>query len=195
MKKLFCYLDSSGNIEHTNLQLYSLRKAARCWNELINDLVNYDEANIENQKERLVFIVSCFGLSLSQLFGQNWPSDYQDKMDTPGHLLSKILNSSHIVRDVKKRLNKGFQDILLVYGAIRHFGKVKNEKNYVLVDKLDLPTVDRFRKLTIDLWDMVIAVQRSNDLNKIDDFKSIAEKVIFDEPPEKVNLDDTKGCR
>ena len=183
--KLFCYLDSSGDIEHTNLQLYSLRQAAKCWNEIVADISAHGETEIDDLKERLVFIVNCFGLSLSQLLGQNWPSTDQKRIDNPDKLLSNILNSSNIGRVDKKRLYNGFQDLIEVYDAIRHFGKVKNDKNYKLVHELDLSTSDRFRKITINLWDTVIAIQRSHDLNEIEDFGSIAEKVIFNELPEQ----------
>ncbi len=183
--KIFCYIDSTGaDIEHTNLQLYSLKQAAKSWNELIIEIDGTDETEIEDITERLVFIVNCLGLSLSQLLGQNWPSENQKKMDDPGDLLSNILNASHIPRDEKKRLNRGFREISRVYGAIRHFGRVKDNENYRLIEGLNLSTVDRFRKISIDLWDAVIAVYRSYDLNEIEDFRSIADIVEFFELPE-----------
>lgn len=184
--KIFCYLDSSGDIDHTNLQLYSLRQAARCWNELAEELSAYGEEGVEQIKERLVFIVNCLGLSLSQLLGQNWSSKDQKKMDEPGNLLSNILNSSHVKKVDKARLNKGFQDIFRVYGAIRHFGEVKDDENYRIVHELNLSVLKRYKRITVDLWDIVIAIQRSHDLNEIEDFGSIADQVVFEELPEKI---------
>ena len=93
--RIFCYLDSNHAIDSTNLQLYSLKQAARCWNELSSDFSKYKESEIKDLQERLVFIVNCLGLSVSQLLGQNWPSENSDKMDCPGDLLSYILNCSH----------------------------------------------------------------------------------------------------
>ena len=104
---LYCYLDSSGNIERTNLQLYSLKKAAESWNDLARVSSYPDKSEIEDFKERLVFIVNCFGLSLSQLLGQNWPSENQERIDNPDVLLSNILNCSHIEKTEQTRLNRG----------------------------------------------------------------------------------------
>ena len=73
----FCHLDSSGDLEHTNLQLYSLMKAADAWNELLNGVTDTGLNGVNYLRERLTFIVSCLGLSLSQLMGQNCPSPEQ----------------------------------------------------------------------------------------------------------------------
>lgn len=185
---LYCYLDSHHAIDSTNLQLYSLKQAALCWNELASDLAKYEESEIEDLQERLVFIANCLGLSISQLLGQNWPSENKDKMDYPGDLLSYILNCSHFSRDKKSRLNRGFHnDLLPTYNAIRHFGRVKNDANYKLIEDLDLAKVKRLKKLTVDIWDATIDVQRSNDLNNIDqDLASVADIIHFDEMPEPV---------
>lgn len=186
--KIFCSIDSSGeDINHTNLQLYSLKQAARCWNELVLEIADKDRDEITDITERLVFIVNCLGLSLSQLLGQNWPSNEKEKMDDPGDLLSNILNVSYLTKHEKARLNRGFREINRVYGAIRHFGRVKGNENYRFVEDLDLSTVDRFRKITIDLWDAVISVYRSYDINEIEEFDSIADIVKFYELPADVH--------
>jgi hypothetical protein len=186
--KIFCSIDSGGeDINHTNLQLYSLKQAARCWNELVLEIDGMDRTEIADITERLVFIVNCLGLSLTQLLGQNWPSDNKEKMDAPGDLLSNILNASHISKHEKARLNRGFREINRVYGAIRHFGRVKDNENYRLVEDLDLSMVDRFRKITIDLWDAVISVYRSYDINEIEEFDSIGNIVEFNELPGDVH--------
>ena len=177
----YCYLDSEFKIESTNLQLYSLRKAANEWNDLIN-LFNENEAEgVDNLKERLAFIINCFGLSLSQLMGQNSPSPDKEKMDQPGDLFSNLLNRTGADRMTKKRLNIAFRDFLTYYSAIRHFGKVKNDKNYKSLDKLTVAKLDGFRKMTIEMWDLIIEVHRKNKINKIDEFRSISELVCFEE--------------
>src|SRR5690242_899960 len=76
-RSYYCHLDSSGT--DTNLQLYSMEQAAHYWNELMGDMRHYGAARVDRLKERLVFIMNCFGLSLSQLLGQNWP--YRRRMN------------------------------------------------------------------------------------------------------------------
>jgi len=114
----FCVLDTSGSIDRTNLQLYSLTKAADEWNKLIDLINKFEIQEIDNLTERLVFIINCLGLSLSQLMGQNCPSPDKDKMEMPGKLLSNLLNRSNIDRIIKNRLNSTFSRFLEYYSAI-----------------------------------------------------------------------------
>jgi hypothetical protein len=67
----YCHLHSTGSFPHTNLQLYSLRKAAEDWNALVDEIMARGEDGVHDLKERQSFIVNCLGLSLSQLLGQN----------------------------------------------------------------------------------------------------------------------------
>ena len=110
----YCHLASGeGHIDRTNLQLYSLQQAATCWNELINDMVAYSTIYaVPEYRERLAFILSCFGLSLSQLLGQNCPSPEKERMDQPGNLLSAVLNRASVDKTKKQRLNRSFHDFL-----------------------------------------------------------------------------------
>ena len=78
--KYFCYIDSEDNLS-TNLQLYSLKKAAEVWNELVDDVNKTGVEGVINLTERLTFILNCLGLSLAQLVGQNCPSPNKSKMD------------------------------------------------------------------------------------------------------------------
>ena len=78
----YCRIDSAG--EETNLQLYSLKQAEKCWNGLVDDIKDVGENNVPDLKEKLVFILNCFGLSLCQLLGQNWPTPTKTEMDSPG---------------------------------------------------------------------------------------------------------------
>jgi len=66
------------------------------------------------------------------------------------------------------------------YAAIRHFGKVKDDKNYKSVDKLTLAKLDDFQRMTIEIWDLVIAIYRKDKENDIDEFSSISEVVYFE---------------
>ena len=177
--KYYCYIDSSINLEDTNLQLYSLRKAAEEWN-VLSDLVKKD--GVDYSTERLTFIVNCLGLSLSQLLGQNCPSPDKKEMEMPGKLLSGLLNRLSVDRLTRRRLNREFRDFLNYYAAIRHFGKVKDDKNYKSIDELTLAKLDCFRSMTIEIWDLVISMYRQDEGNDIDEeFSSISEVVYFEE--------------
>ncbi len=80
----YCHLYSELDLEHTNLQLYSLKKAADGWNELLDAVEESGVEQVNHLTERLAFILSCLGLSLSQLIGQNCPSPDKERMDQPG---------------------------------------------------------------------------------------------------------------
>ncbi len=179
MTYYYCHLDSSGNIESTNLQLYSLQQAANSWNELLKFMADEGEVGDDNFKERLAFILSCLGLSLSQLLGQNCPSPEKDKMDQPGDMLGSLLKRFHTERITRRRLNSTFQDFLAYYNAIRHFGRNKDEKNYRTLDLLTLIELDRFRRMTINIWDVIIAMFRSDKGNELDEIPSITKAIWF----------------
>jgi hypothetical protein len=176
--KYYCRIDSSNNVEDTNLQLYSLRKAANEWNELA-DLVKKD--GVDYLTERFTFIINCLGLSLSQLLGQNCPSPDKKEMEMPGKLLSSLLNCPSVDRLKRKGLNREFSDFLNYYSAIRHFGKVKDDMNYKSIDELTLVKLNHFRSMTIEIWDTVISMYRQDDENDIGEFSSISEIVYFEE--------------
>lgn len=180
----YCHLDSLEKPEHTNLQIYSLQKAANDWNELIALIADHGINNVDRLKERLVFVLSCLGLSLSQLLGQNCPSPGKEKMDNPGVLLGKILIHAGIDRTKGRRLNRIFMDFLSYYGAVRHFGENKNKKNYRTIDKLTLKKLKRFFRMTIEIWDIIIAMYRADPKNDIEDFSSISNVVQFNDLPE-----------
>ncbi|MCK9377953.1 MAG: hypothetical protein M0P73_17665 [Syntrophobacterales bacterium] len=175
---IYLHLDSNYRPEH-NLQLYSLQKAANDWNERVDLIVDHGINHVDHPRERLVFILSSLGLSLSQLLGQNCPSPGKEKMDKPGVLLGKILIRARVDRTKRCRLNKTFSDFLLYYGAVRHFGENKNKKNYHLVDQLTPGILDQFRRMTIEIWNIIIAMYRNDPKNDIDDFRSISDVVGF----------------
>ena len=47
------------------------------------------------------------------------------------------------------------------------------------LDSLTLEKVAQFRSMTIEIWDVVIAIYRTDDRNDIDEFHSISEVVEF----------------
>jgi|FLOH01.1.fsa_nt_gi hypothetical protein len=175
----FCYLDSSGDLEHTNLQLYSLREAADAWNELLDAVSDTGLDGVDHLRERLAFIVSCFGLSLSQLMGQNCPSPDKEKMDQPGELLSSLLNRTSVDRTTRRLLNSTFGDFLKYYGAIRHFGRNIDDRNYEMVQRLTISELDRFRKMAIQIWNLVLGIYRQDKENDIDDDVSSVTGVVW----------------
>lgn len=177
--RYFCRLDSAGNIEDTNLQLFSLIKAAKEWNELISILEKDEITEINNLTERLSFIVTCFGLSLSQLMGQNCSSPNNQELNQPDILLSNLLNSATTDRIKKNRLKSMFRDFLVYYGAIRHFGKTKDNNKYLTLEKLTLSEVTRFKKMTIEIWDLIIDMHRKDKENDLEKIPSIGEIVHF----------------
>jgi hypothetical protein len=170
-------LDSSG--VETNLQLYSLKQAAQYWNALVNEIDSLGDENVLDLKERIVFILSALGLSLTQLLGQNWPVPDRDTHDSPGELLGLILKCSYLDKIEITRLNKGFADLLNAYGSIRHFGVNKDLANYASVDGLTFGSLKRQVKMTLDIWDAVISIQNGNDVNELAEWRTVRSKVHF----------------
>lgn len=178
--KYYCHLSSPTTIYDTNLQLYSLEKAAECWNDLIEVVRENGKNEVDHYTERLAFIISTLGLSLLQLLGQNCPSPEKEKMDDPGEMFSSLVKRACTDRTKQKRLNKTFRDFLTYYAAIRHFGRNKNDENYNTVDRLSLMELDRFRKMTLEIWDLVIGMYRQDE-NLEGELSSVTEIVYFAE--------------
>jgi hypothetical protein len=181
----YCHLDSEPDLKHTNLQLYSLKKAACGWNELLDAVEESGAQQVDHLTERLAFTLSCLGLSLSQLIGQNCPSPDKEKMDQPGELLSALLIRTNADRSTRRRLNSTFRDFLAYYAAIRHFGENKDKENYRTVDRLTLAELNRFRRMTIDIWDLVIVMYRQDEENDLEEVSSVTDVVWFNERAEQ----------
>jgi len=167
--RYYCYLDSGGSVESTNLQLYSLRKACDDWKDLSE---NYKQCgdNTDKLKEKLAFVVSCLGLSLSQLLGQN-AVNIKKELDAPRELLAAFLNESSYGKDKKRLLNKKFDTFIGYYDACRHFGRVKDDTKWQRIDSLTFDLVADFTQTTLDIWNAVIGHHRSEDM----DFKDIKD--------------------
>ena len=175
--RYYCHLDSSGKLGDTNLQLYSLRKAAYEWNKLVYKVNEAGVKKVNCLKERLAFITNCFGLSLSQLIGQNSPSSDKNRMEPMSKLFPNLIKGTDLDDMTQEKLKSVFEDFLNYYDAIRHFGKVK----YKSIDELTLPKLDYFRSMTIEIWDLVISKYRQDEGNDIEEFSSISEFVYFEE--------------
>ena len=103
-------------------------------------------------------------------------------MDQPGKLLSSLLNQTSADQIVKRQLNSTFSDFLKYYGAIRHFGKNLNDRNYEIVQGLTITKLDHFREMTIQIWDLVIGIYRQDNENDFDyDVVSVVDIVSFNQ--------------
>lgn len=174
--KYYCHIDSAYAIENTNLQLYSLKKAAEEWNDLVYIANKSGVGSIDFFTERLTFITNCLGLSIYQLIGQNYSSSNMDRIESPSKLFPMLLKDSGLEVPEQQKLNQLFLDFINYYDAIRHFGKVK----YKAIDDLTLSKLDSFRNMTIDIWDIVISKYRQNRDNDIGEFSSICEIINFE---------------
>lgn len=174
--RYYCHLDSANDIEDTNLQLYSLRKAAEEWNDLLGIVNERGIENVDYLTERITFITNCLGLSISQLLGQNFSSSSMDRIESPSKLFQMLLNDSSMATPEQEKLDQIFIDFLCYYDAIRHFGKVK----YDLIDELTLSKLNSFRVMTIEIWDIVISQYRQKKENDIQEFSSIGEIINFE---------------
>ena len=106
-------------------------------------------------------------------------------MDNPGTLLGIILKSTDIDRATRKRLNKGFQEFLDYYGAIRHFGHNRDTQIYMKVDEITFTKVRFFRNLTVEIWDTILDIFKRDDQNDLDDIGSITDVVWFNDIDEQ----------
>jgi hypothetical protein len=176
----YCYIDSPATEIDTNLQLYSLQQAAKHWNDLIDSVEKQGFNNIHRLREKLAFILSCFGLSLIQLLGQNAPSLDKERMDSPMKLLENILGRNNVDQETKKKLANTFSEFLEYYNSLRHFGLNKDEKNYITIDQLTIEKLDSFRHMTINIWDIIISMFKKDKENKIA-LSSITDDIIFND--------------
>ena len=171
----YCHSSSPSTEFDTNLQLYSLRKAADEWNNLVKLIDVLDRGH---QLERFTFILNCLGLSLLQLMGQNSPSPDKNKIGGPEKLLNTLLAKKDIDRNTRHYLKNEFKDFLKCYNSLRHFGLNKEEKNYRTIDLLTMEKIDQFCLMTIKIWDIVIKKFKEKDRNRIE-ISSVAEVVRF----------------
>ena len=177
----YCHCFSPTTFHDTNLQLYSLKQAAENWNALVEEIKKHEDINdIPHYRERHVFILNCFGLSLMQLLGQNSPYK-RKKVDKAKPLFHAVLKDCHVEEDVRKRLGKTFDNFIMFYNAIRHFGESIGNQHYEIVDKLTLQELDEFRILTVKIWDIIIAKYKKDDRNELNEIRSVTDLVDFDD--------------
>lgn len=147
MSSLPYYFRTSPGIG-SNLQIYSLRQAWRCWQNLSSKKDRLDEGKI---RERCVLTVVLLGLSLSQLLGQNTPLNSKS-IPPPSKLLPGFLDKTAISDTQKKSLLTRFDNFMDVCNDCRHFGPPKHQK----LNNLDFKATESFVNLTIEIWDIVL---------------------------------------
>ena len=157
-----------------NLQLYSLQKAAENWNELIYSIKQRTQSGDVNlRKEKLVFVLNCLGISLSQLLGQNSPSPDNVRIDDPRKALRKILSENKIDGEKRDLILDQFAEFVKYYDTGRHFGLNKDRQKYRIIDQLTLEKLDHFRCTAITICDII------NKLFENGKNKSVSELVYF----------------
>ena len=145
-ESIYCVRESYGI--YTNLQLFSLRQAWRCWSELKQDKDNLTE---EKCLERYVVVIDLLGLSLSQLLGQNIQHS-SSRVDPPKQLLSRFLSITTYSDEIKENLIDRFKEFINYYDGCRHFGLPKHE----IINTLTYRKTEQFVNLALEIWDRVI---------------------------------------
>lgn len=165
----YYHLDSSG--EETNLQLYSLRQAKKYWKELNTDYMEFGEDTVL-LKERLVFILSSIGLSISQLLGQNDPI-LTDANRYPIQIFNAFVDEHELDQELKTK----FEKFNYFYNGCRHFRKTISGSEYTKIDQITFEVAKDCFSFGLEVWKTVIGVYRNEqdsdleefDLNNIDE--------------------------
>jgi len=158
----YYHLDSSG--EDTNLQLYSLKQAMRFWKELDGDVQQYGE-DIEQLKERCVFVLATLGLSISQLLGQNNPLPGR-RVPYPLELFRSFVEH----HDLPSELITRFERFNYFYNGCRHFGLTTTGRGYDSVNELSFAVARECYEFGLHVWAVVIEVFRNELGSDLDDF-------------------------
>lgn len=172
-KKLFCTL-ASGSGSKTNLQLFSLGQACDLLTKLKKFVDETADALEEGEREAkvlevCVFIVTCLGLSITQLLGQNWRGG-EPKVPHTKCLLKLFLQETNVIDEGNKAdLERAFSDFIDTYDDCRHFGAPKHDR----VATLDLRSTEQYMLLVKDIWNLVIRDRSRDDreleIESIDD--------------------------
>ena len=161
-----------------NLQLYFLQKAAEDWNDIVHSMNHVQRAEVNNRKEKLVFILCCLAISLSQLLGQNSPSQDAARIDTPRQLLNKFITEHDIDERERENIADQCRKIFDYYDAARHFCLNKGNEKHKLIDQLTIEELNQFLHMTIKVWNLVTRLMDNG--KEI----SVAEVVYFAELPD-----------
>ena len=158
----YYHLDSLG--EDTNLQLYSLRQARKYWADVQTDYAKYSEGT-QRLKERCVFILATLGLSISQLLGQNNPSESKD---VPYPI--QIFDDFVVAHNLDPQLKTRFQRFNYFYNGCRHFGRTTTGAGYNRIDQLSFDVAQECFIFGLEVWKIVIGVYRQQENSCLDEF-------------------------
>lgn len=174
-------LDSGGAF--TNLQLYSLKEALRCWFDLRLDY-EHEGDHTSQLKERCVFAVAALGLSLSQLLGQNDPFPEPNSVRFP----RQSFRSLATIHNFDKTLVSDFERFLDVYNRCRHFGITVSGNAHRAIDDLTIERTEELFEIGERVWLAVIRASGRERGNRLRDFSFEA---VLEEPVIYQDEDDT----
>lgn len=164
----------------TNLQMYSRRVARRMWRRLEADYAR-DGENTDNLKERCAFILSAMGLSVSQLLGQNNPTEPNDPERLPQPL--GVLKALEAEYGLDSQLVADFERFVGFYDAIRHFGVTPGGSKHRKLDDLSFAVAREGFNTCEHVWRAVLRIHQREfgaDLDDLDfDFDS--ERAFYEE--------------
>lgn len=158
----YYYLTTGGT--DTNLQLFSLRKAWRCWRDLISEYADSGE-NTCDLKEKCVFALATLGLSISQLLGQNEAMP-RSKVRFPIEIFNDLVDEHGLDR----KLKDDFQRFNCLYNGCRHFGKTTTGKGYESTDQLTFKVAKECFEFGLTVWRTVISIYQNAEGSVLYDF-------------------------
>ncbi|MEK6878245.1 MAG: hypothetical protein AABY22_01485 [Nanoarchaeota archaeon] len=165
--KYFFYLDTGGE-SCSNLQLYSLTQAIKYFNEVT---IKYNKTGKDSPAliESYVFIISCLGLSISQLLGQNY-SKKEKNIPKLGPIFSDILQREKKIKKRRKKIiTKNFDDLIYSYNKCRHFGITIDDSTHKTILNLTYAKTKKYVKITYFLWDLIIKIISKNPDHRLED--------------------------
>jgi len=149
----YYHLSSEG--DDTNLQLYTLRRAYAEWKTLQVEQKDWGDSLLYI-KERLVLTTVMFGLSVSQLLGQN-AVEKKRRLDSPKQLLKDILDDSDELPEFyKDKIETDFNEFLKYYDACRHFGVIANDEKWNIIDSLDYLKERKLIAACLRIWRLIL---------------------------------------
>lgn len=157
----YYHLTSDG--PDTNLQLYSLRQAARYWRALV------DEAShgsfVDYFHERCVFVVCTIGLSVSQLLGQNVP--VRTKRVPSLEAIFQMLAVKH---GWDSCLSADFNRFVDRYDQCRHFGLTEGDVRHHETSEVMFDETKWVYEYGLKVWALVIDIYRRETGSQLDEF-------------------------
>lgn len=176
----YFFIRQTGGDSKSNLQLFSLIQAERYWLKA-QEIYGKNEKDTPKLIEYYAFIISCIGLSLTQLLGQNY-SGQNKRIPSPVDLFKHVLeNAKNMPEKAYKDLDAAFKDLIETYDKCRHFGVAEGGKPHRIVAQLTLMKTSAYMQTTYKVWDAVIAVFAANPKSELGEIKEIGVKQMVKE--------------